>query len=109
MILTIFGSTYEEHRFPEYSEWNFEAMHDTTDNHFQSSLSVYPKPEQVEVSSMTLNHVKVEIVNEVDLGMVCSTTINSSKEKKEELEFDIPYSDEKRIDNCMRKGCCRFC
>ena len=43
---------------------------------------------------MTLNHVEVEIVNEVDLGMVCSTTINYSKEKKEELEFDIPYGDE---------------
>ena len=109
MILTIFGSTYEEHSFPEYLEWNFEAMHDITDNHFQSSLSVHPKPEQVEVSSMTLNHVKVEIVNEVYLGMVCSTTINSSEEKKEELEFDIPYGDEKRIANCMCKGCCGFC
>ena len=58
---------------------------------------------------MTLNHVKVEIVNEVDLGMACSTTINSSKEKKEELEFDIPYGDEKIISNCMHKGCCGFC
>ena len=84
-------------------------MHDTIDNHFQSSLSVYPKPEQVEVSSMTLNHVKVEIVNEVVLGMVCSTTIKSSEEKKEELEFDIPYGDEKRIAKCMWKGSCGFC
>ena len=83
-------------------------MHDTTDNYCQRSLSVYPKPEQVELSLMTLNHVKVEIVNEVDLGMVCSTTINYSKEKKEELEFDIPYGDEKRIANCMCKGCCGF-
>ena len=58
---------------------------------------------------MTLNHVKVEIVNEVDPGMVFSTTINSSEEKKEELEFGIPYGDEKRIANCMRKGCCGFC
>ena len=58
---------------------------------------------------MTLNHVKVEIVNEVDLGMVCYTTINSTEEKKEELEFDIPYNDEKIIANCMCKGCSIFC
>jgi len=92
-----FGSMYEEQRFPEYSEWNVETMHDTTNNYCQSSSSVYPKPEQVEVSSMTLNHVKVEIVNEVDLGTFCSSTINASEEQKQELEFDIPYGDVKEL------------
>lgn len=91
------GSICEEQGFPEYSEWNIENMHDTTDNYCQSSLSVYPKPEQVEVSSMTLNHVKVEIVNEVDMGTICSSTINSSEEQKQELEFDIPYGDVKEL------------
>lgn len=89
------GSMCEEQ--PEYSEWNIENMHDTTDNYCQSSLFVYPKPEQVEVSPMTLNHVKVEIVNEVDLGTICSSTINSSEEQKKELEFYIPYGDVKEL------------
>ncbi|GLJ45749.1 hypothetical protein SUGI_0962750 [Cryptomeria japonica] len=91
-----FESTYEENMSSEFSEWNLESMHDTNDSYCQSSLSVYAKAEQVEISLDTQDGVKEEIENEMDLAMSCNTS-NVSKEQKQEPEDDIPHGDIRKL------------
>eukprot|EP01018_Ginkgo_biloba_P017648 Gb_31684 [translate_table: standard] len=91
-----FEAVYEEQRLPAFSEWNSEAFHEGNDNCDQSSLSVYLKTDEIEISSVLQNQVKEELVNEVDL-MNFYANESGSEEQKQALEFEIPHGDVRHL------------
>eukprot|EP00252_Welwitschia_mirabilis_P003419 TRINITY_DN13493_c0_g2_i1.p1 TRINITY_DN13493_c0_g2~~TRINITY_DN13493_c0_g2_i1.p1 ORF type:complete len:666 (-),score=114.04 TRINITY_DN13493_c0_g2_i1:398-2395(-) len=80
----------------ESSDWNSETMQEGHENYSQSSLSVYPKLEFVEVSSEVDNDVMPETASDVNQGMICSTT-TYMPEQQQEVEIDTATGDVSRL------------